>query len=183
MTIEEIFNKLASHMCEGVAMHDEMAKAYDFLGLWGLAKCHTYHMVEEKCGYRCLNHYYATHYFKLVQLADIPKPKLIPDTWYKYSTQAVDVGTKRGAVKDLMTKWVEWERKTKKFYQEMQQELTTLGELDAAMKIDCYIRDVSKELHNAEKQLIKLETISYDIGTIISWQESLHKKYKKKLGW
>jgi hypothetical protein len=65
----------------------------------------------------------------------------------------------------------------------MRQELTTLGELDAAMKIDCYIRDVSKELHNAEKQLIKLETISYDIGTIINWQESLHKKYKKKLGW
>jgi hypothetical protein len=47
MTIEEIFNKLATHMYEGVLIHQEMAKAYDFLGLWGLSKCHIYHMFEE----------------------------------------------------------------------------------------------------------------------------------------
>lgn len=183
MTVEEIFNKLATHMCEGVRIHDEMAKAYDFLGLWGLAKCHTYHAFEEKQGYRCLTHYYATHYFKLIQLEEISKSKLIPDTWYKYTTQAVDGNTKKNAVKELMNKWVVWEKDTKKLYQEMRQELTTIGELAAAMKLDCYICDVDKELHDAEKKLIKLETLGYDLATIISWQDKLHKIYKKKLGW
>lgn len=183
MTVEEIFNKLATHMHEGVMYHDEMAKAYDFLGLWGLSLCHTYHAFEEKQGYRCLSHYYATHYFKLLQIEDTPRPKLIPDTWYKYSTQAVDNGTKKSSVKDLMQKWVEWERSTKKLYQELRQELTSIGELAAAMKLDCYIKDVDIELHNAEKKLIKLETLGYNIETIVQWQDKLHKKYKKKLGW
>jgi len=40
MTIEEIFNKIASHMVEGIMIHDEMANAYDFLGLFGFAKLH-----------------------------------------------------------------------------------------------------------------------------------------------
>jgi hypothetical protein len=29
---------------------------------------------------------------------------------------AIDTGTKRRLIKDLMTKWVEWEKKTKKLY-------------------------------------------------------------------
>jgi len=31
----------------------------------------------------------------------------------------VDANTKRESVKMMMTKWVEWERNTKKLYQEM----------------------------------------------------------------
>jgi hypothetical protein len=86
MTVEEIFNKLASHMCEGTMYHDEMAQAFDFLGLWGLSMCHTHHLFEEKKNYKCLSHYYAIHYFKLLQLEPIEKPKLIPESWYKYTT-------------------------------------------------------------------------------------------------
>ena len=183
MTTEEIFNKLAAHICEGITMHNEMAKAYDFLGLWGLSKCHIYHVFEEKRAYCRLSHYYATHYFKLIQPEDFTQPKLLPESWYKYTTQAVDTNTKKQTIKELMTKWVEWERKTKKFYQEMRQELTTIGEIAAALKLDCYILDVSSELHDAEKKLLKLETINYDIVHIIEWQDKLHKIYKKKLGW
>jgi len=47
MTVEEIFNKLASHMVEGIMYHDDMAKAYDFLGLSGFARCHDYHHICE----------------------------------------------------------------------------------------------------------------------------------------
>ena len=183
MTIEEIFNKLAAHMCEGVKYHDEMARAYDFLGLWGLAKCHVSHSVEEKCGLSCLSHYYATHYFKLLQIEEPAAPKLIPDSWYKYSTQAVDAGTKRNAVKDLMNKWVEWEQSTKKLYQEMRTELCNIGEIAAALYLDKYICDVTKELCHAQKKLLKYETLGYDINHIIDQQQSLCKKYNKKLGW
>ena len=103
-------------MVEGIMYHDEMAKAYDFLGLPGFSKCQDYHHLEETEGYRCLSHYYATHYYKLLQLEEITKPKLIPETWYKYTTWSVDTGTKKSTIKDLMTKWMEWERSTKKLY-------------------------------------------------------------------
>lgn len=183
MTIEEIFSKLAAHISEGIIFHDEMAKAYDFLGLWGYSKCQLYHAFEEKHGLSHLIHYYATHYFRLLQVEEIEKPKLIPDIWYKYSTQAVDTGTKRTAIKELMTKWIEWEQSTKKLYQDMRQELCALNESAAALYIEQYIRDVDNELHHAQKELIKLETVGYDIVHIIEQQEDLHKKYKKKLRW
>jgi hypothetical protein len=40
MTIEEIFNNISTHMIEGVLIHDAMAAAYDFLGLYGFARFH-----------------------------------------------------------------------------------------------------------------------------------------------
>ena len=181
MTTEEIFNKLASHMVEGIMIHDEMANAYDFLGLYGFAKCHDYHHFEETCNYRCLAHYYSIHYHKLLMIDTQSRQTLIPENWYKYSTMDVDTGTKRTAVKDLMKKWVEWERDTKKLYQQMKQELCNIGEVAAALKIDCFINDVDDELVHAEKKLIKLETIGYDINTIISWQQPMYKKYKKEI--
>lgn len=183
MTVGEIFIKLATHMLEGTMFHDELTKAYDFLGLWGHSMCQTYHYIEEQSGYRKLLHYYASHYFKLLQLEDITKPKLIPDIWYKYTTQAVDAGTKKSAIKELMNKWIEWEHSTKTLYQQMRNELAALNEIDAAIEIDSYIKDVSKELCQAEKELLNLEAINYDMTVIIPQQEVLYHKYKKKLGW
>lgn len=183
MTIEEIFNKLASHMREGVMFHDEMTRAHEFLGLWGLAKCHMHHAREEAEGYQSLVYYYSTHYFKLLQLEENNKQKLIPESWYKYTAQAVDIGTKRTEIKNLMNKWIEWERTTKSLYQGMRNELAAIGEIDAAIKIDEYICDVSKELSHAEKKLLRLETVGYDIVHIIEWLDDLDDKYTKKLGW
>jgi hypothetical protein len=37
MVIEEIFNKIASHMIEGIMYHDEMTQMYYFLCLYGYA--------------------------------------------------------------------------------------------------------------------------------------------------
>lgn len=182
MTVEEIFHAIANHMAKGVAYHGEFAKAYDFLGLWGFSECHSYHQFEEAYNYRRFYHYYATHYFKLIPLdEDTKKIDIIPVTWYKYSSQAVDNSTRKTAVKDLMNKWVEWERSTKKLYQEMRRELLALDEADAARKLDIYIHEVSTELHDVEKQIIQLESIGYDLITINEWSDKMKKKYKKKV--
>lgn len=63
----------------------------------------------------------------------------------------------------------------------MYNELLDINEIAAASKIKCYICDVDKELEHAEKKLIKLETLTYDIGTIVKWQESMYDKFKKKI--
>lgn len=181
MTVDEIFTKLAAHMVEGMMIHDTLSKGYDFLGLYGFSKCHEYHHIEETKGYECLLHYYSTRYHKLLEIKNIPEPEIIPANWYKYTTMAVDVATKRQAVKTMTEKWVEWERNTKKLYQDMYKELFELGEIAAANKINCFICDVDEELKHAEKKLIKLETLGYDIGTIVNWQQPMYKKYKKKL--
>ena len=181
MTVDEIFSKLATHMIEGMMIHDQFQQAYDFLGLYGFSKCHEYHHIDETIGYTCLLHYYTTHYHKLLKIENVPKPQIIPETWHNYTTMAVDANTKRQATQTMMKKWVEWEQETKKLYQEMYHELCNLNEIAAADKIKYYICAVSEELKHAEKKIIKLETIDYNINTIISWQQPMYKKFKKKM--
>lgn len=182
MTVDEIFTKLASHMIEGIMLHDTLSNGYDFLGLYGFSKCHCYHHLEETKGYMCLMHYYSTHYHKLINIDKLPQPEIVPQTWYKYSTMDVDSNTKRQAVQSFVRKWVEWETATKKLYQEMYKELLDINEVATAEEIKCYICAVSDELKHAEKKLVKLETIEYNIGTIINWQQPMYKKYKKLCG-
>lgn len=181
MAIDAVFNKVASHLVEGIMVHDEMANAYDFLGLYGFAKCHDYHHLMETCAYRAVSHYYSTHYHKLLTIDTQQRQTIIPETWRKYSTMDVDVATRRTAVKELMTKWVEWERETKKVFQEARQALYNEGEIAAALELDQLILDVDDELIHAEKKLIKLESIGYDITEIIDWQQPMYKKYKKAM--
>lgn len=182
MTVDEIFTKVASHMIEGMMIHDALTHGYSFLGLYGFAKCHEYHHIAETKGYMQLMSYYSSRYHKLLNIDKIPQPEIIPQTWYKYTTMDVDTNTKRQAIQTMMKKWIEWERDTKKLYQEMHQELCTLGEVAAADEIKEYIRDVDDELKHAEKKFIKLESIEYNISTIIDWQQPMYKKYKKLCG-
>lgn len=179
MTVEEIFNKLSAHMVEGIMIHDQMANAYDFLGLYGFAALHAHQHISETCSYIKLSHYYSTHFHKLINLGVIENPKIIPDNWYKYTTKAVDINTKRSAAKDMIDKWVKWEQDTKQLYQEMRRELNTINEVAAAMIVDDFICEVDKELEYAEKKQIKLETLGYDINALLSCSEKLHKKYKR----
>ena len=65
----------------------------------------------------------------------------------------------------------------------MRKELYVQGEVAAAMKIDCYIKDVDKELVHAEKKMIKLESLGYEISTLLKWSKDYKIKYKEKLGW
>lgn len=180
MNIDEIFSAIGIHMLEGIAYHDAFQKAYDFLGLYGFSRQQAHQYIEESDGYLDLQHYYTSHYHKLLLITQISFPDIIPDTWFKRTTMDVDTSTIKSSIRDLMKKWIEWEKSTKKLYQEMRLELQSIGEIAAALELDNYILDVSDELKHAEKQFIKLETINYDLPTIIDWQQSLYKKYKRR---
>lgn len=182
MTVEEIFNKITSHMKEGLTTHCAIARAFDFLELEGFARMHDYHYCEESHNYLLIQNYYARYYHKLLK-PELINPQIIPENWYKYSSKDVDSNTKKNAIKDLMEMWIAWEQSTKALYQQMRQELCTIGEVAAALELERYILDVTEELADAEKQLLHIATINYDLIEITSWQKSLKKKYKHKLGW
>ena len=181
MTVEEIFSKLANHMIKGMMFHEQMANYYHFLGLKGYKRCHEYHFYSETCGFKHLECYYLDHFNKLIKTDIIEDPHIIPDSWYKYNREEVDTNTKRNGVKEMVKKWVDWEKETKQLYQNSYKELYDLGEIAAAMKISCYIKDVDEELKSAIKKFINLQTINYDINMIIEEQTEIHDKYKEKI--
>ena len=96
-------------MLIGIQFHDDMVRAHDYLNLNGLSLLHVYHAREEKDNYLHLSHYYLSRYAKLLSIENLSEYKIIPETWYKYSTYVVDNNTKRNAIKELMEKWIKWE--------------------------------------------------------------------------
>lgn len=181
MTVEEIFSHLSAHMIKGLMIHDQFSSVYGFLNLCGYKKCHEYHYFEESFNYRCLQDYYLEHFGKLIPEEKISNPDVIPTNWYKYHRAEVDVNTKRAAIKDMMKKWVDWEKETKQLLQQSYKELYEMGEICAALKIAELLKDVSQELKYAEEKHINLETTGYDIGAIVGEQQSLCKKYWEKM--
>ena len=111
----------------------------------------------------------------------VEQPEVIPSNWYKFTKMEVDVNNKRSAVKDLMKKWVEWEKETKVLLELSYKQLYELGEINCAFKIGYFIEDVSKELADAQEQQISLESIGYDIVYMTDWQTDLYKHYCKKI--
>lgn len=181
MTVDEIYAELSAHMIKGIMIHEQMANYYDYLGLKGYKRCHEYHYIAETCAHRGLNRYFINHHNKLIPHRDVDNPNLIPNVWYSHPRQDVDGNTKKSAVRTGLTTWVNWERETKKLYEQMYKELIDIGEVASALKIEELICDVDCELKKAERYLLDKEAIGYDIKEIIGEQKSKHHKYDKKM--
>lgn len=181
MTVEEIFSHLSAHMTKGLMIHDQLAKAFNFLNLCGYSKCHQYHYIEESYNYRSLINFYFKHYNKLILEEKVEKPEIIPNNWYKYSRQEVNTSEKRSAVKQLMKKWVDWEKETNALLQKSYKQLFEINEICSMLKISDFLRENSKELAAAEEKQINLEVSGYNIDTIIQEQKELYHKYCQSL--
>lgn len=181
MTIEEIYSNINEHMINGLMLHDQLANYYDFLGLGGYKRCHEYHYFKENMAYRSLNRYFINHHNKLIPEAKFDNISIIPNSWYEHVREDVDISTKKNGVKMGLEKWVEWERKTKKLYEQMYKEAMEIGEVASAHKIMCLVKDVDCELKKAERYWLNKESIGYDMTAIVEEQNKKHDKYKKKM--
>ena len=181
MTVDEIFGKLSVHGVEGMMIHDQLAKYYDFLNLHGFKRVHEYHFLCETIAHRKLHRYFTNRYNRLVTDSPVDSSSVIPESWYRYKRQEVDKATKRSAIEKGFAEWVKWETETRELYNEMYHELEELGEYSAAEYVCNMIRDVDKELKCAERKQIELEAVDYDMVFISQKQCKLHDKYKKKV--
>lgn len=181
MTVDEIYAELSAHMIKGLMAHEQLANYYDFLGLKGYKRCHEYHYLDETCNYRRLCRYFINHHNKLIPYKDVEDPKVIPQSWYRYTRQEVDNNTKMNAVKNGISVWVDWEKETKHLYEQMYKELIDLGEVASAMEIKKFLCCVDEELKYAERKQLDLKAIDYSLEIIVPCQKDIHEKYKAKM--
>lgn len=104
MDIQDVFAKLKARMLAGMVFHDEMARYFDFLNLREYRNNHRKHYFEETENYHSLCEYYSHHFNKLIPNEPMERPSVIPDSWYMYTRQEVDSGTKKNAVKAAVRK-------------------------------------------------------------------------------
>lgn len=162
-------------------IHDQMADYYDFLSLRGYKRAHEYHYQKENCMYRKLHRYYLNHYNKLIMEEQIDNPHVIPESWYKYMRQEVDVNTKRNSVKLGIDKWIEWETDTKEELSNAYNNLISMGEIAGALFVSDLLKEVDCELKYAHRKQLELNAVDYNIEYILQEQKRIHDKYKRKL--
>ena len=180
MKLNEIYEKLSTHMIQGMMVHEQLANYYDFLGLQGYKACHEYHFLQETLGYRKLCKYFISHHNMLIPNSPVEDPKIIPNNWYAHTRQEVDINTRKTSVKTGLTKWVSWERETKALYQQMYKELVDIGEIASALEVQNFIKDVAGELEQAEQYHLNKEAVGYDMTVILEEQKDKRDKYKQK---
>ena len=181
MTVDEVFSTLSAHMIKGMMTHEQLANYYNFLGLKGYAKCHEYHFMHETCEYRKLYKHFIENHNKLIPYKSVEDPEVIPSSWYMHVRQDVDNNTKKNAVRNGLTTWSEWEKETKKLYEQLYKELRELDEISDMCKVKCLIEDVSHELHKVEKYQLNKKAIDYDLVFIIGEQHDMKHKYCQKI--
>lgn len=181
MTIEEVFAQLGQHMIKGLMVHTQLSDYFNFLGLKGYCKCQEYHYYEESKNFRRVCNYYLEHYDKFIVDSHVGNPQIIPENWYKYTRQQVDATTRKSAIQSGFEKWIKWETETLKLYQTFYKELLNAGEVASASEINCYIKDVNEELSKAQQKYLELKMMDFSISDIVDEQQSLYKKYCKKM--
>lgn len=170
MTVEEIFTTLSNHMVKGLMIHSDYADYYYFLNLCGYGDMHNKHYVSESLSHRNLHKWYITHYNKLIPEERFDYKSVIPESWYKYARKDVGGSTIREAVKDGLTTWVEWERETKKLYEQTYKELMSLDEVSAALFVKDLVCDVTDELCKAEEYHLRKKAMDYSLSDIYADQ-------------
>lgn len=180
MTVSEVFEKIDAHMKEGMIFHDKMADYYDFLGLMGFKRLHEYRFFEESAAMRGVNRYYINHFNRLIEESKMEPKSVIPASWYGPERREVGTSAKRSAIRSGMEAWMAWEKETKVLYERCYCCLCKLEEIAAACKVKELISDVDMELKEACRLNLKLQSIDYDMPTILLMQDEMHEHYREK---
>lgn len=180
MNVEEIFKKLDDHIVKGIMLHSQFADYFDFLNLHGYKRLHEYHFLKESTELRGLHRYYIDHFEKLIPQTSFSATREIPENWYPHVRSDVSPSDKKRFIESAFNRWIEYEKSTKKEYQEAYCELCDLGEIAAACKVKEMVSCVDMELKNAMRMFINLETIGYDLPTIYLCQDDIHEMYREK---
>ena len=184
MPFEEICKLIAQRLLQGCMNHEQFANYYQFLGLEGYKLFHEYHFFEQMFGYREFITYYIQHQDKLIpdySSDSLTSFTILPSNWYDYKREDMDVNTRRTAVKSGLEKYVIWEEETKKFLEDMYTQSVQQGYVSIAIQIKKYICSVEDEIEKAKQARLEIKATEYDLPTIVSKQQHLIKKYKKKL--
>lgn len=184
MPFEEICKLVAQRLLQGCMNHQQFANYYDFLGLEGYKFFHDYHFFEEMHGYREFMSYYIEQYDKLITdyvSQSLTAFTIIPNNWYDYLREDMDINTRRSAVKSGIEKYLRWQKETKKFLEDMYSQCIQQGFIGMSICIKKHICSVEEQIQKANRTYLELKATDYDLPTIVSKQQYLIKKYKKKL--
>ena len=181
MDTREVFSIISAHQIKGLMLHSTWADYFAFLGLEGFKKLHEYRYVEESKSMRMIRRYFIEHYNEL------PIDISIDSNLSEYVAQNtnnrfdVDNTTKERHIKLYLQGWVEWEKESKRLYENTYKTLSDNGEIAGSCIVEKLVTDTDKELADAENLLLLATNVGFNMNVIILKQEKIKRDYDGKL--
>lgn len=161
--------------------HGRMREYFLYLGLRGYAAMHSFHETGERLGAERLTDYFMAQNGVLIPERPAAAPDVIPAQWYRMRRQDTDAQWRRRAVRDGMTAWRDWEKSTAVSLKDMIFRLTSENEYGCCRLAEQKLSDVESEIAGAEDMIFDLESIEYNLPTVIGRQPSLAESYRSKI--
>ena len=174
MTIDEIFSKMATHMVEGLMIHDQLSQAFCYLGLYGYEKIHLHQYEDESQAYKDIARYYILNKCKTVEVGKVDDPGILKRQWFESYSYDIRPSTRKQIVDECFKLWVDWEHDTKQLYQDLYVKALAIGEVSDAAKIQDYVVEVGEEWVKAKDIWQKLRSVDFDLVAINDEQASVY---------
>lgn len=173
-----MITRLAGMQLSGAMFHDKLSKAFAFLGLEGFEMLHLERSIDELHGYHiscqlCLKQLDA------MPIVDAETADIVPSSWSNGKRQDMRESSRQQYVKDLMSRWVNWEETTVASLTEMHDDGCPKQGILTHLRI--VICDVESELAEAKRLQLELAACGYDMAEAVSMQHCLKQKFRKAL--
>lgn len=175
MTAHEIFAQLSDRMVGAMMTHTQLTELFTFLDLTADVKRQKKQLHEETDGLLKLEKYFAQHHHMLITSENPPKVDILNVVMLKDENSKLSPDDRIYLIQYGMKEWIKWEEQSKIMYEDAYRNLIDISEVAAAEFVMQYVKDVDKELRDAELLYRVRDAIDWDLATIYDKQARLSK--------
>lgn len=146
--------------------HTQLTELFNFIDLETDAKRQKNQLHEETDGLLKLEKYAAQHHHILITSDDPPQVDILNLSMLKQPNDKLSPDDKVYLIQYAMKEWIEWEKESKIIYEDAYRSLVEISEIAAADFVLRYVRNVDKELRDAELLYRVRDAIDWDLPTI-----------------
>lgn len=173
--MHEIFKKLSNRMVGAMMVHTQLTELFNFIDLEPDAKRQKKQLHDESDGLLKLEKYAAQHHHILITSDNPPQVDILNLGMLKQSSDQLSPENRAYLIRYAMKEWIEWEKESKIMYEDAYRNFVDMSEIAAADFVLQYVRDVDKELKDAELLYRVRDAIDWDLPTIYDKQARLSK--------
>ena len=166
MTAVDIFQKLSDRMVGAMMVHTQLTELFTFIDLTADAKRQKKQFHEESDGLLRLEKYFAQHHNMLITAEHPPQIDLLSLDRLQKSNNKLTPDDKVYLIQYGMKEWIKWETESKIMYEDAYRNLVDISEIAAADFVLQYVKDVDKELKDAQFLYRVRDAIDWDLSTI-----------------
>lgn len=146
--------------------HTQLTELFNFIDLETDAKRQKNQLHEETDGLLKLEKYAAQHHHILITSDDPPQVDILNLSMLKQPNDKLSPDDKVYLIQYAMKEWIEWEKESKIIFEDAYRSLVEISEIAAADFVLRYVRNVDKELRDAELLYRVRDAIDWDLPTI-----------------